>query len=152
MLVLTTDLPFLTPEAISAFIDSCPSGVDVCVPLVSKEAFEGRFPGSGSQFVRLADGEWTIGCGFLVNPEAIQANRDHLEQIFAVRKSQVGMARLLGLGFIIRLLTHRLTVAHIEDRCVSMLGCSGKAVLQSPPELAFDMDSVQEYRYAIARV
>lgn len=148
VLILTTDLPFLTPHAILAFVDSCPPGVDLCAPLVSKDAFEARFPGSDNQYVGLADGEWTMGCGFLVNPEAIQANRDHIERVFAARKSQIGMARLLGLGFIIRFLTHRLSVAHIEARCTNMLGCSAKGVFQSPPELAFDMDTVGEYRYA----
>lgn len=152
VLILTTDLPFLSPHAISTFVDSCPAGVDLCAPLVSKEAFEARFPGSGNQYVGLADGQWTLGCGFLVDPRAIAANRDHIEAVFAARKSQIGMARLLGLGFIIRFLTHRLSVAHIEARCTNMLGCSANGVPQSPPELAFDMDDLAEYRYAQAGV
>ena len=148
VLIVTTDLPFLTPEAISVFIGSCPSDVDLCAALVSKKAFEERFPGSENQYVKLADGEWTLGCGFLVNPEAIESNRDHIERVFAARKSQIGMARLLGFGFIIRFLTGRLTVSHIENRCAKMLGCSGKGIRQSSPELAFDLDHIGEYRYA----
>lgn len=151
VLILTTDLPFLTPDAIAAFVDSCPSDVDLCAPLVSRSAFEDRFPGSDNEYVKLADGSWTMGCGFLVNPEAIQANRGHIEGVFAARKSQIGMARLLGLGFIVRFLMGRLTIAHIEQRCTQMLGCSGKAIAKSPPELAFDMDQVGEYRYAALR-
>jgi GTP:adenosylcobinamide-phosphate guanylyltransferase len=148
VLIVTTDLPFLTPEAISTFIDSCPPDIDLCLPLVSKKAFEKRFPGSDNQYVKLADGSWTLGCGFLVNPEAIESNRDQIERVFAARKSQIGMARLLGLGFIIRFLTGRLSVSHIEKRCTHMLGCSGKAIPGSCPELAFDLDNIGEYRYA----
>ena len=33
-------------------------------------------------------------------------------------------------------------------RCGEVLGCSGKAVSQSPPELAFDLDHLADYRYA----
>lgn len=151
VLIVTTDLPFLTPEAISTFIDSCPSDVDLCAALVSRKSFEERFPGSVNPYVKLADGDWTLGCGFLVNPEAIETNRDHVERVFAARKSQIGMARLLGLGFIIQLVTHRLTVGRVEARARQMLGCSGKGIPGSPPEFAFDMDHIGEYRYAIAR-
>lgn len=151
VLIVTTDLPFLTADAILAFIDSCPPEADVCAPLVGKEAFEARFPGyrrSRSQYVALADGQWTMGCVFLVNPEAIRANRDRIEQAFAVRRSQIGMTRLLGFGFIVRLLTCRLSVAHLEARCTQVLGCSARGVPESPPELAYDLDNVEEYRYA----
>lgn len=151
VLIVTTDLPFLTADAILTFIDSCPPEPDVCAPLVGKEAFEARFPGfrrSRSQYVPLADGHWTIGCGFLVNPEAIRASRDRIEQGFAVRRSQIGMTRLLGIGFMIRLLMRTLSVAHIEARCRDILGCSVKGVLDSSPELAFDLDYIREYRYA----
>ena len=151
VLIVTTDLPFLTADAILTYIDSCPPEPDVCAPLVGKEAFEASFPGfrrSRSQYVALVDGQWTMGCGFLVNPEAIRANRDRIEQAFAVRRSQIGMTRLLGIGFIVRLLTRTLSVAHIEARCTDMLGCSVKGVPDSSPELAFDLDNIREYRYA----
>jgi len=148
VLILTTDLPFVTPEAITSFLDSCPADIDLCAPLVAKSAFEGRFPGSENMYVKLADGVWTLGCGFVVNPKAIEANRDHIERVFAQRKSQLGMARLLGFGFVAKFLAGRLTVADIERRCGEMLGFSGEAIPGSPPELAFDLDRVDEYRYA----
>jgi len=82
VLILATDLPFLTPEAICAFIDSCPAGTDICAPLVTKTAFETCYPGSQNFYVALADGHWTIGCGFVVNPEAVVANR-HTSSAFS---------------------------------------------------------------------
>lgn len=152
VLIVTTDLPFLTAGAILTFVDSCPREPDVCAPLVGKKAFEARFPGfrrSRSQYVTLADGHWTMGCGFLVNPEAIRANLDRIEQGFAVRRSPIGMTRLLGIGFLLRLLTRTLSIAHLEARCTDLLGCSVKGVPDSSPELAFDLDYVREYRYAV---
>lgn len=151
VLVLTTDLPFLTPESIREFVDACPSHADLCAPLVSAEAFDERFPGSENIYVKLADGRWTMGCGFLVNPASIEANRDHIEAAFQARKSQAAMARLLGLGFIVKFLTGRLTIPDIEARCSKMLGCACVAVPDSPAELAFDLDHIGEYHYAINR-
>lgn len=150
--IITTDLPFLNPQVITAFLDACPSDADLCAPLVHKDDFEARFPGSDNIYVRLMDGEWTMGSSFLVNPEAIHRNRDVIERVFAVRKSQIGMARLLGIGFIFRLITKHLTIDHIERRCGEILGCTGTAVRESPPELAYDIDHIEEYKYAVQAI
>jgi GTP:adenosylcobinamide-phosphate guanylyltransferase len=148
VLILTTDLPFLTPGSIREFVDNCPTDAAFCAPLVSREAFEERFEGSGNTYVKLADGQWTMGGAFLVDPESIEANRNRIEAAFQARKSQIAMARLLGLGFIVKFLTGRLSIPDIESRCSKMLGCSCVAVPDSPAELAFDLDELTEYRYA----
>ena len=51
--------------------------------------------GAAGEYVRLRDGKWTMGGVFLVNPAALEANRLHIERVFAARKSQIAMARLL---------------------------------------------------------
>lgn len=151
VLMLTTDLPFLTSQAVIRFLDACPPELDICLPLVSREEFAERFPGLDSFFVRLHDGEWTIGCAFLVNPEALISNRRMIESVFAARKSQLAMARLLGPLFIWRFLTRRLTVAHIEQRALGLLGATGRGIPGCPPELALDIDRLEDYRYAARR-
>lgn len=148
VLVVTTDLPFLTPGAISGFLYACPADADICVPLVAREEFESAYPGSSNFYVKLRDGEWTIGCAFLVNPAAIERNRDVIERVFEARKSQLRMARLLGLSLILRFLTGRLTVPLIEKRCRQILGCTACPVRGCSPALAFDIDTPEEYRYA----
>jgi CTP:molybdopterin cytidylyltransferase MocA len=148
VLVVTTDLPFLTAQAIVAFLDACPPELDMCVPLLRRTEYEARFPDFRISYVRLRDGEWVMGCAFLVNPSAIIEHRDRIEQAFAARKSQLAMIRMLGLGFILRFLTRRLTIADIQDRVLAILGCTGGAVFGCPAELAFDIDLPEEYRYA----
>jgi CTP:molybdopterin cytidylyltransferase MocA len=150
VLIMTTDLPFLTSRAICDFIDRSPANAELTAPLVSEYAFEQRFPGSENEYVKLADGRWTMGCGFLVDPRSVEANNDHIEAAFQARKSQIGMAKLLGMGFILRFLSGRLTVPDIERQCSKMLGCACVAVPDSPAELAFDLDHIGEYRYAIS--
>ncbi len=147
-LVLTTDLPFLTPAVLERFLDACPPDLDLCVPLVRREELLARFPEHQALFVRLRDGVWTIGCAFLVNPAALLANRAHLEHVFAARKSQLRMVRLLGASFVLRFLTGRIGVPDVAQRCLDMLGCTGAGLPGCPPELAFDIDQPGEYRYA----
>ena len=152
VLVVTTDLPFLTAEALTQFIEMCPPELDICVPVVERGEYEAVYPDSPGVWMRLQDGEWAIGCAFLLNAPALQKSRPHLEQAFAARKSPVGMARLLGPAFILRFLFKRLTVAHILERCQRVLGCTGAPIRGCAPELAYDIDEVPEYRYALQRV
>jgi molybdopterin-guanine dinucleotide biosynthesis protein A len=152
VLVMTTDLPFVTARVVDDYLEACPMGLDLCVPLVARAEFAARFPGAPAKYVKLRDGECTMGCAFVLNPETLTENWRHVENAYAARKSQWRMARLLGLGFILRFATRRLTVAEIESRCAEMLGCVGGAVWGSSPELAFDIDRLVEYRYAVHRL
>ena len=149
VLVVTTDLPFLTSQAITGFLDVCSHHADVCLPIIRREAFQSRFPDSANTYVQLRDGHWTLGCAFLFDPVAVTKNRIHIDRIFAARKSTVAMARLLGPLFIARFVCRRLTVPHVQQRCEQILGCTGAAVLDCAPELAFDIDLPDEYRYAL---
>lgn len=148
LLVLTTDLPFLTPEAIGGFLEACPPDRDICVPVLERKALRARFPRYGGRTVPLRDGAWAIGCAFLVDPEAVTRNQQLIERVFAARRSQLGMARLLGPLFILRFLTRRLTLPEIEAKCLEMLGCTGAAVRGCAPELGFDIDYPADYAYA----
>jgi hypothetical protein len=148
VLVVTTDLPFLTPEAVTGFLDACPAAAAVSVPIHERTAFEARFPSFDGEYVRLCDGEWTMGCLFVLDPSAILANRHHVDRVFAARKSQVGMALLLGLPFVLRWCLRRLGVEHVRQRCSEILGCDGAVVLGCDPALAFDIDLPSELRYA----
>lgn len=146
-MILTTDLPFLTPAAVTDFLAKCPE-MDLCLPVIRREAFEARFPDMTIDYVRLCDGEWTMGCAFLINPTSLIKNRSLLDRVFVARKSQLAMARLLGPFFIARFICGRLTMADIEQRCLKLLGCSGAAVMGCAAELALDIDLPEEYRYA----
>lgn len=149
VLVVTTDLPFLTSQAVGGFLEACPLNVDICLPVIRREAFQQRFPNTGGSYVYLSDGAWTIGGIFLFDAAAVTRNRVCIDRVFAARKSGVKMAMLLGPRIIARFLCRRLTVTHVQGRCEQMLGCSGAAVPGCAPELAFDIDLPEEYRYAL---
>jgi GTP:adenosylcobinamide-phosphate guanylyltransferase len=149
VLIVTTDLPFLTGKIITDFLDKCPTDRDICVPLVTRTEYTARFPGATATFVPLRDNTWTTGCAYVMDVQAFQAALPHLERLFINRKNKVGMVRQLGLRFLIKFLFKTLTVPDVEAKIESMLGCSGAAILHSPPELAYDIDDLEDFNYAM---
>ena len=148
VLIVTTDLPFLTAPTLTAFLDACPPDADVALPVMTQQAFEARFPGTQNEYVRLADGHFTMGCAFVLNPETLLRNEGHLRALFDARKSQWQMVRLIGIGTGLRFAAGRLSVAHLEARASRIARCKGRAILGMPPELAYDIDLPAEYLYA----
>ncbi len=81
--------------------------------------------------------------------KALEKAMPHLEQIFKVRKSKVGMAKLLGPVFLYKFLRKQLTVPMVEAKIKQILGCSGAPVLNCAPELSYDIDDFEDYEYAM---
>ena len=152
VLVVTTDLPFLTADLIRQFIHSCPQDRDICVPLIRESDFHRRFPESTATFVKLRDDVWTTGCAYIMDVKALEKAKLHIDRVFENRKSKMGMAKLLGPAFVLKWLTKRLTLVDVEAKIMSILGCSGAAVTGSPPELAYDIDYLDDYEYAVKHV
>lgn len=149
VLICTSDLPFIEAASVRKFVDSCPERKDFCVPLIAEDDFAEAFPEASATFVQLVDGSYTTGCLYSATPEGLRKAIHHIDRLFLNRKSKIGMARLLGWGFVYRLLTKKLTIRDIETKVVELLGCTGAAVPNSPPELAFDVDYIEDYHYAV---
>lgn len=149
VVVVTTDLPFLTPTLLTDFIDSCPKHMDLCLPLVTKSQYQARFPHSSSTFIQLQDDTWTAGNIYLIDVKALEKSMPHLERVFLARKSKIGMAKLLGPVFLYKFLRKQLTVPMVEAKLKEMLGCTGAPVLNCAPELAYDIDAYDDFEYAV---
>jgi GTP:adenosylcobinamide-phosphate guanylyltransferase len=152
MLVVTTDLPFLTSEIVCRYLDLCPPDKQFCVPLISKTAFQNHYPGATATFVGFRDGEWTAGCMYAASVSALRRARPHIERVFEQRKSKLGMARLLGFGFVVGYLFKTLSIEDVQAKIRSLLDCDGAAVPESPPELAYDIDDFEDYEYAVRHI
>lgn len=141
VLVVTCDIPLLTPEALNAFIDRCrPEEADVFYPIVSRSDSEARYPGLVRTYVRLADGEYTGGNVALLSPQVVRRCKEVLERAVALRKNPVGLARLFGFNLLIKLLLGRLRIRDVEERFEKAFGLRGKAVICPYPEIGFDVD------------
>lgn len=148
LLIVTGDMPFLTSEAVRDFLALCPTEVEICIPIVERNAFELRYPNLIRTDTPLHDGNFRLGGVFRVEVSTLRRTRLHLEQMFAARKNNFQMAQLIGIPFIVRYLFRRLTIDQIVARAGEILQCGGAAVRHVPPELAFDIDIPEELAYA----
>lgn len=149
VLVVTSDIPLLTSEAVSDFIKRCKEvDADIYYPIVSKETNEAKYPGVQRTYVKLKEGTFTGGNLALVAPSALSKGRRVIEQAFLMRKKPVKLARLLGFRFIIKFVFNRLSLHEIEARATDILGCSGRAVVSPYPEVGIDVDKPSDLEVA----
>jgi GTP:adenosylcobinamide-phosphate guanylyltransferase len=145
LLIITGDLPLITPAAIDDFVrQSLASRAVLCYAIIPKESSERQFPGGRRTYVRLREGTFTGGNAIVVTRDFVELHRHLLDHLFAVRKNPLKMASLLGVGFIVGLLTHRLTLPHIEARVGAILSARAAAVISTYPELGFDVDKLDD--------
>ena len=151
ILLATTDLAYVRGEHVKRLIEMSPIDKQIVVPAVRRADFEAEYPGTSSTFVKLKDGEFTLGGMFLIDADAMLSMRPHAEGVFNQRKSKLGMAKLLGFGFALRFLTGSLSLADVEKKIASLLGCSAVPLPGAPAEFAYDIDDWEDYSYAVAR-
>lgn len=148
-IISTADIAFITPAAVEGFVEQCrPYDRDAYYPIVAREANEKRFPEMQRTYVRLADGVYTGGNLFLVNPSTLETSLPRIEHFFKLRKSPFRLAAYLGLPFILRFLTRSLSVADLEKKVSVMLSIRVKAVFSQSPEIGTDVDKLSDLALA----
>ena len=154
VLVCTSDLPLLTAASVENFVSRAQPDADVSLGVVSAAAYQEAFPASPmSVFVPFRDiGSVTMSCLFGVRPLALARNGELLDRAFAGRKSQFQMASLLGPRLLCQFALRRLSLRAVRERAEALLGCRADVLLDVPPDLAFDMDTADDYAYADTRL
>jgi len=141
VLILPTDIPFITREAIEDFITRCAQmGADFCYPVTSKEVNEAKFPGVSRTYVRLREGTFTGGNLFLIRSDVIEKGLDLAEKLVERRKNPLAMAKLFGPGLLFKYLLGRLTIPAVEHRFYQMTGIKGRALISDYAEIGVDVD------------
>lgn len=149
LLYLTSDMPFIDGASLSEFVDRVPPET-LALPIADFAAFERRFPGAPPFGVRIGGERVVNGGAFLVPAEAAPAIERFAVRFFDARKSVARMALLLGPVLCVQFALHRLTIAALERHATRLLGARAQAVRAAAPELAFDVDTLAEYEYAVA--
>ncbi len=145
VLVVTSDIPLIHPEAIDDFVERCrTTKADIYYPIVRKETNERAFPGVKRTYVHLKDGVFTGGNLALLDPKVIPACEGVIAQAVAMRKKPWQLSRMLGFIFIVKLLARRLALNEIEDRVKSILGFYGVGVESPYPEVGIDVDKPED--------
>ncbi len=148
LLYLTSDMPFINSNALRAFLAAAPSSA-FALPLTEWPDFIARFPGAPPFGVTLAGEKVVNGGAFVIPPSAAGAIEAFAVKFFDARKSVWQMARLTGPALLLQFVLRRLGVAQIEAHAQRLLGIRAAAVRNAPPELAYDVDLLEEYQYAV---
>ena len=149
ILLVMSDMPFLKAEAISSFLANCPPAASLCAPLISKESYLDLYPSSDGTFISLKGGPVTLGGLYKTTAPVLLSAVSHVETIFQQRKSKLGMAKLLGFGTVAKMLAKQLKLEEVEAKVSSILGCSVQAARNCDASLAFDIDFLDDYYYAL---
>lgn len=150
VLYATSDLPYVTGAAIRDFAERVGEGA-IAVSLSEFGAFTARFPSAPPSGITLA-GERVVNGGVFSIPQgAAEKLAGIATRFFEARKRPWRMATLVGPSVLVRFLSGRLRVADLESMALHVLQMPAQALRGCAPELAFDVDTVVDYRYACAQ-
>lgn len=148
ILVVTSDIPMVTKEAIEDFIARCRmKNVDLCYSIVDKKVNDQKYPGVRRTYARLWEGQFTGGNVFYFNPSVRDKCKDFVEKMLEYRKSPTKMAGVLGFGFLLRLALGILTINAIQRKCEVLLGIRGAAIISPYPEIGNDVDRLSDLEF-----
>jgi GTP:adenosylcobinamide-phosphate guanylyltransferase len=150
LLLLTSDTPFVDAAALNDFVTRA-RGYDIALPLAAADAYERAYPGAPPHAVRLGPERVVNGSAIFLGPGVGPRISDTATRLFDARKSLLRMASLLGPALLARFAIGRLRIAHVEARAQTVLGLSARAIRDAAPSLCFDIDTLDDYRYAQAR-
>jgi GTP:adenosylcobinamide-phosphate guanylyltransferase len=149
LLYLTSDMPFIDAASLRAFLDAAPPQT-IALPLTEWPDFTRRFPAAPPFGITLCGERVVNGGAFLIPAHAHARIESFAMRFFDARKSPLAMARLTGPALLLQFVFKRLSIAKLEQHATRLLGVPARAVRGAPPELAYDVDVLEEYRYAVA--
>ena len=150
LLLSTSDLPFVDGAAVRAFLAAC-GDADVALPLARADDYERAYPGAPPHVTRVGRERVANGSVVYFAPGVAPRMLDVATRLFAARKSLLRMASLLGPALLARFDVPDAERAEREARAQTVLGLRARAVRDASPALCYDIDTLADYAYAVAR-
>ncbi len=149
MLVVASDMPVLTAQAVEDFVGRLPAlDADVVYGCVEKGVHLRQFPDVPHTWARMRDGTYCGGGIVGIKPRALPLLERFIEQLGAARKHPFRLASLFGWDMLARFAVGRLGVAAAEARASKILGAPVRALVSSYPETAVNVDRVSDVALA----
>ena len=147
LLILTSDIPLITPEAIDEFLKICTKRkLSIGYPIITKENITKKYPETERTYVKMKEGTFCGGNIVFFKPEVFFQNKELIQEIFNNRKDNWKNAKILGLKFILKFLFKTRTIEEAEKRVTDMLGYNSVAVMVSYPEIMIDLDKLSDLK------
>ena len=149
ILIVTGDGPLATGRTWMQFLDGASvNRLEAAYAVVSQEKMEAQFPGATRTYARFRDGAFSGGNAFLVPRAQLSELENLIETAFAARKNPLGLAKMLGFGFIVKAVLGRLSVDEAESKVSRLLGCRAGRVEVPDATIAFDVDKPEDLALA----
>jgi molybdopterin-guanine dinucleotide biosynthesis protein A len=147
LLLLSSDIPLITPEAINEFLSMCTKR-KACIgyPIITKENIIKKYPETERTYVKMKEGIFCGGNITFFKPDVFFQNKKLIKELFENRKDTWKYAKILGLKFILKFLFKALTLEEIEKRVTGILGYNSIAVMVSYPEIMIDLDKPSDLK------
>lgn len=140
-LLVTADIPFITPAAIDDYVRVCREvGADVCYAAIPEAACEKQFPGMRRTYLRTRRTAYTGGNVVFQRVAVFERQAEMLRVARARRKSPAFLAKMIGWGNLLKLLTRRLELEDISQAASRLLGVHCQLVVTPWAELGSDVD------------
>ncbi|GBC91697.1 hypothetical protein HRbin15_00152 [bacterium HR15] len=155
------DLPMLTPHAVCDWLNALPPESDLAVGFVPNTVFERHFPGAPYKAVRFREGYFLNASLSVMRVGFLKAHAPQLQRLAHARKSlpwfTLCLASWLGVRFLTmgvptlaRFAMGRLSLQELPLLAQRAFDIRLHVYPHAMPELAFDIDTVDDYRYAQA--
>jgi len=149
ILILTSDIPMITKEALEDFIVRAKAtGAEFCYPIVKKEVNDKKFPGVKRTYVRVYEGSFTGGNVVLVKLSAVKRAIDKVEGFFKYRKNPLKLSMIFGPVFLVKFLIGTLRIKDLEKRVYELFDVRAKAIISEYPEIGTDVDKISDLEIA----
>ena len=147
LLLLASDIPLITPEAIDEFLRICTKRkAQIGYPIITKENIVKKYPETKRTYIKMKEGIFCGGNIAFFKPEVFFQNKKLIKELFDNRKDTWKYVKILGLKFILKFLFKTLTFEEIEKRVTDVLGYNSIAAEISYPEIMIDLDKTSDLK------
>lgn len=146
VLVATGDMPFLQEEAVRWVLENAPQAGFVYT-IVARSTIERRFPGMRRTYARVREGYFTGGNLVIIDKKLFFTALPLLRQALELRKKPLALARMIGLGTLVKVLLGQADIAGLEARVSRIIGVPAKALITPYAEIGIDIDKEEDLRW-----
>jgi GTP:adenosylcobinamide-phosphate guanylyltransferase len=147
LLLSTSDIPLITPQAIDEFIKICVKrDAFIGYPIIEKKNIIKKYPNTKRTYIKMKQGIICGGNIAFFKPEVFYQKKEIIKELFDNRKSTWKYAKILGFKFIFKFLFKTLTFKDIEKRVSEIVGYKSIAVQVTYPEIMIDLDKPSDLK------
>lgn len=158
VLFSTSDLPFVTAEAVDQLLSHRDPQYGVQFPVMTREEVRARFPREANSYMPLRDGDMAGSSVMLLSPRHLLDREAEIAALFNARKDLLKLAQLVGFGIGLRFAVTKLlgwrvlSVDQIVARVARVAGFPVRALRGCDPVLTIDVDHERDWAEALAHL